>query len=100
MSGTTFIAYVGDRDFHDAYIRSVSHAVDRVEVTLEAHNKRTIQVRFSGVRKVVAVHPEGMMIYALSEMRAEPPYRYFVFANWDEDDQATLEVEALEWSFD
>lgn len=39
------------------------------------------------------------MIYALSEMQGEAPYRYFIFTNWEEDDQATLEVEAMELSF-
>lgn len=99
MPDRAFIAYIGGRDFHDAYVRAVSHIGDHVEVTLEAHNERKIQVHFSGVRKVMAVQPEGMMIYALSEMQGEAPYRYFIFTNWEEDDQATLEVEALELSF-
>lgn len=99
MADRAFIAYIGDRDFHDAYVRSFAHIGDQVQVTLETQNERRIQVHFSGVRKVVAVQPDGMMIYALSEMQGEAPYRYFIFLNWEEDDQATLEVEALELSF-
>lgn len=34
------------------------------------------------------------MLYALSELRCEPPLRRFAFANWDDDSTAYLEVEA------
>jgi hypothetical protein len=35
-----------------------------------------------------------MMVYALTEMPATPPLRRFVFVNWDEEDDASLEVVA------
>jgi hypothetical protein len=35
-----------------------------------------------------------MMLYALSELHAEPPLRRFSFANWDDADEAFLEIEA------
>ena len=38
------------------------------------------------------------MVYALSELRAEPPSRRFVFPNWDEDDDAFLELIAQDFS--
>ncbi len=34
------------------------------------------------------------MLYALSEMRAPAPLRRFAFANWDDDDDAILEIDA------
>ncbi len=49
---------------------------------------------FSGVAEVRAVEPEGMMLYALSEMSCQPPLRRFVFANWDDESKAHLEVDA------
>ena len=55
---------------------------------------REFVVEFRGVQAVRSKQPEGMMIYALSEMRAPSPQRLFVFANWDEDDELFLEVEA------
>jgi hypothetical protein len=27
-------------------------------------------------------------------MRGQPPFRHFVFANWDEQDEAVLEIDA------
>jgi hypothetical protein len=35
-----------------------------------------------------------MMLYALTEMSDDPPMRRFVFANWDEESDARLEVRA------
>jgi hypothetical protein len=41
-----------------------------------------------------------MMIYALSEMSGSPPYRWFIFTNSDNEDEASLEIEAREFKFD
>ena len=38
------------------------------------------------------------MLYALIERRETPPGRRFVFGNWDEEDDAFLEVVANEIS--
>jgi hypothetical protein len=35
-----------------------------------------------------------MLLYSLTELRTDPPLRKFVFANWHEDDDAALEIEA------
>jgi len=40
-----------------------------------------------------------MTIYALAEVKAEAPLRRFVFSNWDEDDDALLEVVARDFSW-
>ena len=100
MADQDFVGYVGNRDFHDAHIRSVSHTGDQVDVVLEGFSGRKYKVHFSGVRKCAANQPEGMMIYALCEMRTEPPHRRFLFGNWDEDDNATLEIEAREFTIE
>ena len=41
-----------------------------------------------------------IFLYALAEMQVSPPFRRFVFANWDDDDPAFLEVEAREFNCD
>jgi hypothetical protein len=35
-----------------------------------------------------------MLLDALSEMNCQPPLRRFVFANWNEEDDSVLEVDA------
>jgi hypothetical protein len=35
-----------------------------------------------------------MILYSVSELSAEPPHRRFVFVNWNEDDDAALEIDA------
>jgi hypothetical protein len=42
--------------------------------------------------------PEGMLLYSLSEMRASPPLRKFVFANNEEDHPGYLSILATDFS--
>ena len=42
--------------------------------------------------------PEGMLLYSLSEMRALPPLRKFVFTNKEEDNQKSLSILATGFS--
>jgi hypothetical protein len=35
-----------------------------------------------------------MLLYSLSEIRGNAPQRLFAFVNWDEEDDAELEIEA------
>ena len=100
MTDPEFVAYVGHADFHDGHIRAVCHAGDQVDVVVEGYSGRKYKVHFSGVRRFMANQPEGMMIYALNEMRATPPFRCFLFTNWDEDDPASLEIEAREFTIE
>ena len=39
-----------------------------------------------------AIRPENMLLYALAEFRDAGGRIRFVFSNWDEDDDATLEI--------
>jgi hypothetical protein len=94
MKQSDFISYVGDADIHDASIESVAHSGELAEVSLKTITGRTLRIVFGGVRDVVSREPVGMVVYALTEMRCDPPYRKFIFANAAEDDQATLEIEA------
>lgn len=94
MKQSDFISYVGEADIHDSSIESVVHSGEMAEVRLKSITGRTLRIVFSGVRDVVSREPVGMVVYALTEMRCDPPYRKFIFANAAEDDQATLEIEA------
>jgi len=40
-----------------------------------------------------------MTLYALSEMDYEAPQRHFLFVNWDDEDDAQLEVIARDFDF-
>lgn len=93
---TLSMVFVGDPDFHDGQVVTVSRSGSHVQVEVRGASGRTYEVAFSGVESVTQVRPEGMLLYALTEMPSEPPLRRFVFANWDEEDEASLEVEALD----
>jgi hypothetical protein len=100
MENNDFIGYVGEADLHDACISSMCYTGEQADVILRAHNGRQVKVTFTGVNRVVSTQPLGMMIYALNEMRADPPYRRFVFTNWDEEETATLEIEARDFKIE
>ena len=68
-----------------------------MDVLLEAEDGHRIRIHFSGVANVVANRPEGMTLYALTELKAQAPLRRFSFVNWDEKDDARLEVTAKDY---
>jgi hypothetical protein len=97
MSDDQFIAYVGDPDFHDGHVLRVVREVDKACVVVRGASAREYAVEFRRVKTIKSNRPDGMMLYALVEMRGEPPIRRFVFANWDDEDDASLELEAEEF---
>ena len=98
MADSSFVGYVGDADFHDGSIVSVEQHVGTVTIRVRGASGKLFVVDFSGVAEVRAVEPEGMMLYALSEMSCQPPLRQFVFVNWDDDGKARLEVDAARFA--
>jgi hypothetical protein len=98
MTDDDFVGYVGDPDFHDGSILRVIADVDVVRVAVRGSSGQEFAVEFRGVEAVRANRPEGMMIYSLSEMRTRTAARLFVFTNWEVDDEASLEVEAEDFS--
>jgi hypothetical protein len=94
MVDASFVAYVGEPDFHDGSIISVEQDNTTARVRVRGASGRVYVVAFDGVAALRANCPEGMMLYALSELHAEPPLRRFSFANWDDADEAFLEIEA------
>ncbi len=89
-----FVGYVGDADFHDGAVVAVEQHENTVRVRIRGYSGSAFVVEFGGVRALRAKRPEGMLLYALSELSSTPPLRRFAFANWDEESEAFLEVDA------
>jgi hypothetical protein len=98
MASEEFVGYVGHHDFHDGHILSLDHQGDVAHVRVRGASGQDYDVLFRRVQVVRAEQPEGMILYALSEMKARPPMRRFVFSNWDEEGKSFLEVEAESFS--
>ena len=94
----TFVAYVGNPDFHDGFVRRVSVEGETAEVVVEGYSGSEYIVLFNGVYEVEKNAPEGMELYSLSEMQARPPLRKFVFTNNDEEHPGLLSIVAKDFS--
>ena len=93
---STFIGYIGDPDFHDGVVVEMRQDGNTVCVLVRGASGHSYAIDFQDVREVRVNHPEGMRLYALAEMTALPPYRHFIFANWEDQDASCLEVFARE----
>jgi hypothetical protein len=89
--------YVGSPDFHDGVVLQVSIEGRTAEVVVEGYSGREHVVLFEGVDEVEMNAPEGMLLYSLSEMRATPPWRRFVFTNSEKDHPSFLSVVAKDF---
>jgi hypothetical protein len=94
MTSDEFVGYVGDPDFHDGCVLRVVAEGNLARIVVRGASGQQYAVEFHGVKVVQSKRPEGMTLYALSEMRTRASARRFVFSNWDDDDDASLEVEA------
>jgi hypothetical protein len=88
------IGHVGDPRIHDAVVETVRESPGAVAVVVRTEAGEALTVSFAGVHSVKSHRPVGMMLYALSELESCGPGRHFQFANWDEDDDASLEIQA------
>ena len=88
---------MGGPDFHDGVVLRVSVEGKGAEVVVEGYSGREHVVLFEGVNEVEMNAPEGMVLYSLSEMRATPPFRRFVFTNSDENHPGFLSVVAKDF---
>ena len=95
--------YVGPPNLHDATIERVEHERSALRVRIRADDGQVISAEFRGVTQVLATAAEGMMLYAVAEMRSDGPQRRFVFANWydpgEEGIERQLEVMAEDVHF-
>jgi len=91
---TSFIAYIEPEELHDATLLRFAQEDNRVTVYIQGQEGRSFVFEFLDVTSIHAISPEGMILYSLTEMKAEPPLRRFVFVNWNEEDKAALEIVA------
>jgi hypothetical protein len=98
MSESDFIRYVGNEDIHDGTIKRVTHVNDTVQVVVRGKSTGAWEVVFHQVQSIDQHRAEGMLLYAIAEMRANDPFRRYSFASWDEDDDARLDVVARSWN--
>lgn len=89
-----FVGYVGGADLHDGEVLAVRREGSDARVDVRGASGH-YEVAFVGVQSLERHRPEGMRMYALTELKDMPPLRRFVFANWDEDDDASLAVQAV-----
>jgi hypothetical protein len=91
------MAYVGGPQLHDATVMRVDILGKVLEVLVKSETGDMLKISFFGVESMNSNRSEGMIIYALAEIKAEGPVRHFVFVNWDEKDDAALEVKAADF---
>jgi len=91
------VRYVGPEGLHDGHLVSVERSADTATVLVRTHGGETLRLEFSGVQALTAVRPEGMLLYGLAEFEADGPLRQFMFANWEEWDDAGLEIAARDF---
>ena len=94
-----FIGYVGYSNIHDGVIKKVEHREEKASVTIESEKGYIFLVQFEGVKSVKSNNPEGMKLYSLSEMK-HPDNRLFVFTNWEDEDNAFLEIIAEDYKIE
>jgi hypothetical protein len=97
MNDTGFIGYVGSPAVHDGILLRVCVEGDSVEVVIQGYGGQEHVVLFEGVDSVEMKAPEGMVLYSISEMRATPPLRKFVFIKSEEDHPGCLSVWAKDF---
>ena len=92
-----FFGYVGDPEIHDVRVLKVERNGDRASVVVKGASGRILVVEFVGVTAIRSNRREGMVLYSLSEMKGTPPLWRFVFTNWHDEDDASLEIIAREF---
>jgi hypothetical protein len=93
------LEYVGPPELHDGHVLGIDRAGDHATVRVRAADGREIALEFTGVTDVSAARPEGMLLYGLAELRPGlgTAERQFIFANWEEWDNAGLEITAADF---
>ena len=97
---SSFVAYVGPPQIHDGVIKTVRRRNGDLEVEIQAVEGAIVCATFHDVVEVQENRAQGMMVYALAELRHDGPGRLFSFTNWDDDDDAALAVVSQDVTFD
>jgi hypothetical protein len=94
------VGYVGGPELHDAAIVQAETLDGNLRVLVVAGDGKKFLVSFVGVKDVTSNKPEGMILYGMVELKGPEGLRRFVFVNWNEEDDAKLEVSAAEYSME
>ena len=94
MTKDDFIAYRGPSDLHDGTVLSVARMGDATSVVVGLSEGGVAEFDFSDTEQIVAREPEGMVLYALAELRVDGASRRFSFVNWEDSSSRILEVRA------
>ena len=86
------IGYIGDYRVHDSKIKEIESDENILQVSLKSEEDEIVVVKFLGAKSISSNRPEGMILYAICEMKEQSPFRKFVFVNTDEEDDAFLEI--------
>ncbi|MBM7870715.1 hypothetical protein JOC70_002209 [Clostridium pascui] len=81
MDNEKFIGYIGDYRIHDSKIKAIESDKANIQVSLISEDRESIIIKFVEVKSVKSNSPEGMIIYSISEMKEQLPFRKFVFVN-------------------
>jgi hypothetical protein len=103
VTSESSITYVGPPELRNGHIVAFERTGDRATVRVRGVDGRDVTLQFAGVADLAAVHPEGMLLHGVAELRpaglGQPEaLRRFVFANEEEWDDAFLEIAAREFS--
>jgi hypothetical protein len=96
LNDESFVAYLNSEDVHDGTVCGVNEYGDHLDVLVKRVDGRLVRFVFTNVQSVRMNRAEGMVLYSLTEVQETPPYRRFCFTNWNEEDDAHLEVVAQE----
>jgi hypothetical protein len=96
------ISYVGPAELRCGHVLAFERAGDRATVRVRDADGRDVSLEFGGVADFAAVHPVGMLLHGLAELRPADlgqaeRLRHFIFANEEEWDDAYLEIAAREF---
>jgi hypothetical protein len=96
------ITYVGPPELQNGHIVAFERSGDRATVRVRGADGSHVTMQFAGVADLAVVHPEGMLLHGVAELRPadlgqSDPLRHFVFANEEEWDDAYLEIAAEEF---
>jgi hypothetical protein len=90
-----FHSYVGPPQIHDGTILSLDTDFPvSVTVRIRGGDAREIVLVFDGVRAVRQRRAVGMVLSGLAELGPACSARRFAFVSRDDDDDATLEIDA------
>src|SRR5918992_3582196 len=96
------ITYVGPPELQNGHIIGFERSGDRATVRVRGVDGGQVTMQFVGVADLAVVHPEGMLLHGVAELRPadlgrSDTLRHFVFANEEEWDDACLEIAAREF---